>query len=253
MVWILTIVLFLWLKSRDMVIFAFMIFQRALIHGHLVKRYKRFLADVVLENGDIVTAHCTNSGSMKSCLEEGAEVRLSPVNDPKRKTRFTWEMIRIEGDWVGINTSHPNTLAFEWIKEGLIPGLEGMNGLRREVKWEDSRFDLYGEGPSGPCFIEVKNVTLKEGEWALFPDAVTERGRKHLKTLIRVKRSGIRAVMLYVVQRMDVKVFSPAREIDHTYAQTLDDAFHQGVEVIAVQAKVSPEGIEFHRKLPVEL
>ena len=105
-------------------------------------------------------------------------------------------------------------MAFEWVNEGLIPGLEGMKGLKREVKWEDSRFDLYGEGPDGPCFIEVKNVTLREGDRALFPDAVTERGRKHLNTLIRVKHSGMRAVMLYVVQRMDVKIFSPAREID---------------------------------------
>jgi len=228
-------------------------FQKDLTHGHLVKRYKRFLADVILDNGDVVTAHCTNSGSMKSCLEEGAEVRLSPVNDPKRKTRFTWEMIRIGGDWVGINTSQPNTLAFEWVNQGLIAGLEGINGLRREVKWEDSRFDLYGEGPDGPCFIEVKNVTLKEGERALFPDAVTERGRKHLNTLIRVKHSGIRAVMLYVVQRMDVMIFSPAREIDSAYALALDEAVRQGVEIMVVQAKVSPESIEFHRMLPVEL
>lgn len=228
-------------------------FRKALIHGQLVKRYKRFLADVILDDGREVTAHCTNSGTMKSCIEEGAEVWLSPVDDPKRKTQFTWEMIRIEGDWVGINTSNPNALAFEWINEGLIPGLEGMTGLRREVKWEDSRFDLYGEGTGGPCFIEVKNVTLKEGDRALFPDAVTERGRKHLNTLIRVKRSGIRATMLYVVQRMDVTLFSPAREIDPAYAVALDEAVRQGVEIMVAQAKVSPKGIEFHRMLPVEL
>lgn len=227
-------------------------FQKELIHGHLVKRYKRFLADVILDNGDVVTAHCTNSGSMKSCLEEGAEVWLTPVDDPKRKTRFTWEMIRISGDWVGINTSHPNALAFEWVNQELIPGLEGIKDLKREVKWEDSRFDLYGEGPDCPCFIEVKNVTLREGDRALFPDAVTERGRKHLNTLIRVKHSGMRAVMLYVVQRMDVKIFSPAREIDPAYAQALDEAIRQGVEIMVVQAKVSPEGIEFHRVLPTE-
>ncbi len=170
-----------------------------------------------------------------------------------RKTQFTWEMIRIEGDWVGINTSNPNTLAFEWVNEGLIPDLEGMTGLRREVKWEDSRFDLYGEGSGGPCFIEVKNVTMKEGDRALFPDAVTERGRKHLNTLIRVRRSGIRATMLYVVQRMDVTLFSLAREIDPAYAKALDEAVRKGVEIMVAQAKVNPKGIEFHRMLPVEL
>ncbi|MCK5066158.1 MAG: DNA/RNA nuclease SfsA [Bacteroidales bacterium] len=236
-------------------------FRKELIHGRLVKRYKRFLADVTLDDGTEVTAHCTNSGTMKSCLEEGAEVWLSPVNDPKRKTRFTWEMIRIGDDWVGINTSNPNTLAFEWVSVGMVPGLEGLTGLKREVKWEDSRFDLYGEeivegsgeGSGRGCFIEVKNVTLKEGDRALFPDAVTERGRKHLNTLVRVKNSGMRAVMLYVVQRMDVRIFSPAREIDPAYGKALDEAVRHGVEVIVVQAQVSPESIEFHRMLPVEL
>jgi len=236
-----------------------------LIHGRLVRRYKRFLADVTLDDGTEVTAHCTNSGTMKSCLEEGAEVWLTPVDDPKRKTRFTWEMIRIGGGWVGINTSNPNALAFEWVSKGVVPGLEGLTGLKREVTWEDSRFDLYGEeagegsGISGGagygrgCFIEVKNVTLKEGERVLFPDAVTERGRKHLNTLVRVKKAGMRAVMLYVVQRMDVRIFSPAREIDPAYGKGLDEAIRHGVEVIVVQAHLTPESIEFHRVLPVEL
>jgi len=228
-------------------------FDRQLIHGRLIRRYKRFLADVALDDGREVTAHCTNSGSMKSCLEEGAPVYLSPVADPSRKTRYTWEMIRIGGDWVGINTSRPNQLAWEWINRGLIPGLEGIRELKREVKWEDSRFDLYGEGKDGKCFIEVKNVTLKEGELALFPDAVTIRGRKHLQTLIRARRAGFRPVMLYVVQRMDVKMFSPAREIDPDYGTALDEAVWRGVEIMAAQARVSPDGIEFHRMLPVVL
>jgi sugar fermentation stimulation protein A len=228
-------------------------FRKKLIHGRLIKRYKRFLADVTLDNGSEVTAHCTNSGTMKSCLEEGAEVWLTPVDDPRRRTRFTWEMIRIGGGWVGINTSNPNTLAFEWVEGGLLPGLQKLWGLKREVKWEDSRFDLYGEGPEGPCFIEVKNVTLKEGDRALFPDAVTERGRKHLNTLIRVRAAGMRAVMLYVVQRMDVGKFSPAREIDPEYGLALDRAVRHGVEILVAQAMVTPEGITFHRMLPVEL
>jgi sugar fermentation stimulation protein A len=228
-------------------------FRESLVHGRLISRYKRFLADVELDDGSRVTAHCTNSGSMKSCLEEGAEVWLTPVNDPARKTRFTWEMIRIGEGWVGINTANPNVLAYEWVKEGRIPGLEGVTGLRREVRWEDSRFDLHGQDPRGPFFIEVKNVTLKEGDRALFPDAVTERGRKHLHTLIRVKAQGMRAVMLYVVQRTDVIRFSPAREIDPAYAEALEQAVRKGVEILVAQARVSPEGITFHRMLPVEL
>ena len=233
-------------------------FTYALIHGRLVRRYKRFLADVRLDNGSEVLAHCTNSGSMKSCLEENAEVWLSPADDPKRKTQFTWEMIMIEGDWVGINTSNPNALAYEWLSLGLVPGLEGLSALRREVKWEDSRFDLYGvmagggsvAGPERECFIEVKNVSMKEGDRALFPDSVTERGRKHLNTLIRVKKAGMRAVMLYVVQRMDVRIFSPARDIDPAYGKALDKAIRNGVEVFVVQARVTPEGIEYHKTLP---
>lgn len=237
-------------------------FSKQLVHGRLLKRYLRFLADVQLDDGTTVTAHCTNSGSMKSCLEEGAEVYLSPVDDPKRKTQFTWEMIRIGGDWIGINTAHPNALAFQWLNEGLIPGLEGLTGLRREVKWEDSRFDLYGEEAAGGtgnpkgkgrgCFIEVKNVSLREGTRALFPDAPTTRGRKHLNTLMRVRAEGMRAVMLYVVQRMDVSFFSPEREIDPDYARALDEAVRRGVEIFVAQARVSPEGITFHRMLPYQ-
>lgn len=228
-------------------------FKEKLVHGKLIKRYKRFLADVVLDDGRVVTAHCTNSGTMKSCLEEGAEVFLTPVNDPKRKTRFTWEMIKINGSWVGINTGNPNVLAFDAIKNNQIPGLSGYSKVKREVKFGDSRFDVYAENKSEQCFVEVKNVTLKEGKYALFPDAVTTRGQKHLKTLIEVKKSGRRAVMLYVIQRTDVEVFGPAKAIDPEYAKALKQAVAAGVEVFAMQAKVSPAEIEFVAKLPVEI
>jgi len=228
-------------------------FQKELVHGTLVKRYKRFLADVILDNGDEITAHCTNSGSMKSCLENGAEVYLSPVNDPKRKTKFTWEMIKINGNWVGINTGNPNKLAFEAISNGEIPGLDNYTTVRREVKFNDSRFDVFAENESEKCFVEVKNVTLKEGEYALFPDAVTTRGQKDLKTLVEVKKQGMRAVMLYIVQRSDVEIFAPAAKIDPDYANALKEAVSQGVEVIVMQAKVSPEKIELVKKLPMEI
>jgi len=217
----------------------------ALVRGKLIKRYMRFLADVEMDDGTIETVHCPNSGSMKSCLEAGAEVYCSPVNDPSRKTKFTWEMINIDGGWVGINTSRPNELAHDWLSNGVIPGFEMYTRFRREVKWEDSRFDVMAENDRERCFIEVKNVTLKEGEYALFPDAVTSRGKKHLETLVRVKKSGMRAVMLYMVQRTDVKRFGPAREIDPEYAEALDKAKRAGVEVIAIQTRVSPEGIQY--------
>lgn len=228
-------------------------FQETLIHGTLIKRYKRFLADIKLDDGTEVVAHCTNSGSMKSCLENGAEVFLTPVNDPKRKTKFTWEMIKINGDWVGINTGNPNKLAFEAISAGTVPGLEGFTSVKREVKFSDSRFDIYAENENEKCFVEVKNVTMKEGKYALFPDAVTTRGQKHLKTLVEVKSKGMRAVMLYIIQRSDVEIFAPAVEIDPDYAKLLKEAVKFGVEIIPMQAKVTPHKITLVKKLPMEL
>lgn len=230
-----------------------MVFAAELVHGYLIKRYKRFLADVKLDTGETVVAHCTNSGSMKSSIETGAEVYLSPVADPARKTRFTWEMIKINGDWVGINTANPNKLAFEAISEGKIPGLTGYTKVVREVTFGDSRFDIYAENETEKCFLEVKNVTMKEGNYALFPDAVTTRGQKHLSTLMEVKAAGMRAVMLYVIQRMDVDVFGPAANIDPDYSEMLRKAAESGVEIIAMQAKVTPDKIEFVRKLSVQL
>ncbi len=228
-------------------------FNQQLTHGRLIKRYKRFLADIKLDNGDVVTAHCTNSGSMKSCLEDNAEVYLSPVNDPNRKTKFTWEMIKINNDWVGINTGNPNKLAFEAVQNGDIEKLKGYTEIKREVKFGDSRFDVMAKNEKETCFIEVKNVTYKEGEYALFPDAVTSRGKKHLETLVKAKQQGMRAVMLYIVQRTDVSIFASALEIDPEYSKTLKSAYEQGVEIIPVQVKVSPEKIEITKELPFEL
>jgi sugar fermentation stimulation protein A len=228
-------------------------FKQPLVHGILIKRYKRFLADIKLDDGSEVVAHCTNSGSMKSCLENGAEVYLTQVTDPKRRTKFTWEMIKINGDWVGINTGNPNKLAFEAISAGIIPELSGYTNVMREVVFGDSRFDIFAENETEKCFVEVKNVTLKEGNYALFPDAVTTRGQKHLKTLMEVKTRGMRAVMLYIVQRTDVEIFAPAKEIDPEYAKALKLAVVAGVEVIVIQVEVMPEGIYIKKKLPVEI
>lgn len=230
-----------------------MIFKNPLIHGTLIKRYKRFLADIKLDNGEVVIAHCTNSGSMKSCIENGAEVYLTHVDDPKRKTQFTWEMIKINNNWIGVNTSWPNLLAYEAIKNSEIEKLSGYTYVKREVKFGDSRFDVYCENENEKCFVEVKNVTMKEGDYALFPDSVTTRGQKHLKTLVEVKKSGYRAVMLYIVQRSDVSIFGPADKIDPDYARLLNEAVDSGVEVIVIHAKVSPESIVLKNELSVDL
>ena len=228
-------------------------FLKPLVHGKLIKRYKRFLSDVELDSGEIVIAHCTNSGSMKTCIEEGAEVYLTHVDDPKRKTKYTWEMIRINGDWIGINTGIPNVLVYEAIRDQQIEGLNTYIEAKREVSFEDSRFDVFAKNDLEACFIEVKNVSMKVGDYARFPDAVTTRGKKHLETLIRVKESGMRAVMFYVIQRSDVSVFGPAYDVDPKYAETLKKAVANGVEVFAYQAKVTPQGIDLVKQLPVDL
>lgn len=228
-------------------------FQKDLVHGRLIKRYKRFLADVELDDGTVATAHCTNSGSMKTCLEEGAEVYLTPVDDPNRRTRYTWEMIRINGDWVGINTNHPNRLAYDAIRKGEVERLNGYDRVQREVTWQDSRFDVYAENEQEKCFVEVKNVTMKDGRYALFPDAVTKRGKKHLNTLVKAREAGYRAMMLYVIQRMDVDTFAPAWSVDPEYARTLRDACQKGVEVIPLQARVSPEKIDIAGEMPFSI
>ena len=226
-------------------------FNNKLIQGTLIRRYKRFLTDVRLLNGEIVVAHCTNSGSMKTCIEEGASVFLSPADDPNRKTKYTWEMIYINGSWIGINTMTPNLLVYKAMINNEIDKLAGYIAIKREVKFGDSRFDIYAENPKEKCFIEVKNVSMKDGDFARFPDAVTTRGRKHLNTLIKVKEQGMRAVMVYVIQRMDVRKFGTADNIDPEYSKALKEAVSKGVEVIALQAKVSPQGIEITGELPL--
>lgn len=228
-------------------------FETPLIHGYLIKRYKRFLSDIRLDDGSIVVAHCTNSGSMKTCIEDGAEVFLSPAKDPKRKTRFTWEMIKLNNKWVGINTTHPNLIAFEAIKNGEIEQLKGYSHVRREVKVGNSRIDIMAQNENETCFIEVKNATMKDGDYVRFPDAVTTRGRKHLDELIQLKKDGIRAVMLYIIQRSDVSLFAPAHSIDPNYANTLREAYKAGVEIIPIRVTVSPYEIIIDKELSFEL
>ncbi|MCH7485510.1 MAG: DNA/RNA nuclease SfsA [Proteobacteria bacterium] len=224
-------------------------FPDPLIAGTLIRRYKRFLADVELTGGETVTAHCANSGSMLSVNEPGAEVWLSPARNPERKLRYTWEMIRVGGALVGINTSLPNGLVADAIGDGSIPELGGYATLRREVKYgRNSRIDLLLEGGDRqPCYVEVKNVTMRRdlspGAPAEFPDAVTARGTKHLGELSREAAGGARAVMVYLVQRHDADSFAIARDIDPAYGDALDAALDAGVETLCYGCRLSVDGI----------
>ena len=225
-----------------------------LLEGTLIGRYKRFLADVRLNNRRKVTAHCPNSGSMAGCSEAGRRVYLSRQNNPKRKLPYTWEMIKMPSSLVGVNTLIPNRLAAAGVLAGAIPELSGFTRLRTEVRYgENSRIDLLLDQPASLCYVEVKNCTLVEEGVAFFPDAVTSRGKKHLLELQEQVRRGYRAVMFFLIQRTDASTFRPADRIDPAYGKELRKAVGNGVEAIAYDVKLDLEGIELHRPLPVEL
>lgn len=225
---------------------------RPLYPGALIRRYKRFLADVELDGGETVTAHCPNSGSMKGCAIPGGRVLLSRSGNPKRKLGYTWELAQVNGSWAGINTGLPNRLAAEAIESGIIPELAGYDSIRPEVRYgKDSRIDLLLSGPRGLCYVEVKNVTLVEGTTALFPDSETLRGQKHLKELMREVSEGNRGVIFFVVQRASARALAPADAIDPEYGRLLRLAVRNGVEALAWQADVTPEEIRLVRPLEV--
>ncbi len=225
-------------------------FARPLVRGTLIKRYRRFFADVALDGGEVVTAHCPNSGSMLSVNTPGAPVWLSPADNPARKLRYTWELIEVDGALVGINTQRPNALVAEAIAAGRIPELAGYNSIRREVTIDhSSRIDIFLEAPGqSPCYVEVKNVTLKRGGTGSglleFPDARTERGAKHLFALSGAAQRGERAVMLFLAQRGDGGTVAIARDIDPAYADALRVALAAGVEVLCYGCDVSLTGID---------
>ena len=229
-------------------------FPRPLVEGRLLRRYKRFLADIQLAEG-VVTASCPNTGSLMGCCEAGNRVWLSESDSATRKYRHTWELVEVGKTLVGINTGLPNALVGEAIAGGVIPELTGYASLRREVAFgeESSRVDLLLEGsPRPPCYVEVKNVTAaaKRGV-ALFPDCVSERGTKHLRELARVKAKGLRSVQLYCVQRGDVKEVRPADGIDYEYGQALRAAIAAGVEVLAYRASITSDEIRLVDRIPV--
>ena len=230
-------------------------FNQVLIPGTLLKRYKRFLADVELDDGKVITAHTPNTGSMRGCCEPGSRVWLTDSGNSERKYPLNWELVEVApGVIVGINTGLPNGLIMEGIENGVVTQLQGYDGIRREVRYgkEKSRIDLLLEGAGKPaCYVEIKNVTLAEDGVGYFPDAVSERGSKHLRELSEVVAGGQRGVICFCVQRKDVGEVRPADTIDRQYGDTLRRALDNGVEAIAWRAQVSQDEIIITTELPV--
>ena len=225
-----------------------------LVEGRLIRRYKRFLADVSLADGKEITVHCPNSGSMKGCAIPGSRVWLSTSTNPERKYPFTWELVEIDEVLIGLNTALPNRLTHEAISNETITELRGYDKIRPEVRYGvNSRIDLLLEGASGRCFVEVKNVTLADHGVALFPDAVTERGQKHLRELMQVVADGDRGVIFYAVQRGDTDSVAPADLIDPEYGRWLRQAMACGVEALAYRAEISTDEIRLKHSLPINV
>lgn len=231
-----------------------MIFETSLQKGILIRRYKRFLADVKIDPSRTVTAHVPNTGSMKSTRKPGSPVMLSHHSSPKRKLEWTLELIEANNHWVGVNTALSNRIVEEAISSGKIASLKLYDHIRREVKYgESSRIDLLLERGEERCYVEVKNVTYREGDRALFPDAVTTRGHKHLVELSNMVKAGHRAVIFFLVNRADCTSMGPASEIDKKYSETLASVAKAGVEVLAYRAQVTPKGIHIDRQLSTVL
>ena len=234
-------------------------FEAPLIRGELIRRYKRFLADVILADGSETTVHCPNTGSMLGCQAPGSTVWLLPVDNPARKYPLGWELVEARAAvLVGINTGRSNALVAEALSRGLIPELEGFDRIRREVKVEGtrSRIDfLLEDHPEGPdCYLEVKNVTAAvEDGCGFFPDAVSVRATRHVEELAERVQRGQRGALCFCVQRADVERVRPADEIDPAYGRALRRAVESGVEVYALGASVTPEGVSLERQLPVDL
>lgn len=226
-----------------------------LLQGRLIKRYKRFLADICLDSGETVTAHCPNSGSMKGCSEPGSHVWISRNDTPRRKLAYTWELIRTPASLVGINTLVPNRLVKKAIENRMISELCGYTHVRSEVKTsQGTRLDLVLEGTGNDrCYVEIKNCTLVEDGTAMFPDAVTLRGQKHLDELINLVKMGYRGVIFYLIQRMDAVRFTPAAMIDERYADKLRDAADNGVEIVIRDVQIDLERIRINHPVPMVL
>ena len=229
-------------------------FSTPLIQGTLIKRYKRFLADIQLADGSIVIAHCPNTGAMTGCAEPGWKVWLSPSNNPKRKLLFTWEVVLTDQlNWIGINTQKANILVKEAIQETNIAELAGYKTLQGEVRFgeENSRIDFLLTDPEKPdCYVEVKSVTLLDNNAGYFPDSKTVRGQKHLRELNLIAKQGKRAVLFFCVQHSGIQSVQVAKHIDPDYAKELKQAMLSGVQILCYGCKISPEKIYINQSLP---
>ncbi len=221
-----------------------------LIPGKLIKRYKRFLADTELETGEIITAHCPNTGPMIGVSEPDSLVQVSKSDNPKRKLAYTWEMIQVENTWVGVNTSIPNKVIKIALEQKLLTQLASQyTKVRKEVPYgkdKKSRIDflLTSEESQLPIYLEVKSVTLAQDNIALFPDTVTTRGQKHLRELMALLPDA-KSVMLYFINRGDCNSFAPADNYDPTYGELLRQAVAKGVEVLPLKFEITPQGIAY--------
>lgn len=230
-------------------------FPTPLVPGRLVRRYNRFLADVVLEDGREVCAHCPNPGSMMGLADPGLRVWLEPNDDPARKLRYGWRLVEFgDGHWAGIDTAVPNRVVGEALRAGAVAELAGYDGVRPEVRYgERSRVDFLLSGAGRPAaYVEVKNVHLRRaGTLAEFPDCVTARGARHLDELARVAAEGARAVMLFLVQRTDCAAFALARDIDPAYAAAFERARAAGVEMLCYGTRITVGGVWIAGALPI--
>ena len=230
-----------------------MVLPQPLVAGRLVRRYKRFLADVELEDGSLVTAHTPNTGSMQQCAVPGQQVLLSKSDNPKRKLAWSWELVRVNEHWVDINTHRANRVVEEALRDNVLRCFQNYS-VRPEFPFAESRIDFMLEGANEKVLLEVKNVTLCcQPGVACFPDAVTTRGQKHLRDLMLAKEQGWRAVIFFLVQRGDAQTFSPADEIDAEYGRLLREAVSCGVEALAYRTLVSSESSRVDQQIPLRL
>jgi sugar fermentation stimulation protein A len=229
-----------------------------LYDGHILARYKRFLADVQLAAGATVTAHCPNTGSMHGCWRPGAPVQLSRSSDPRRKLAWTLERVDMGAGWIGVNTHRVNSVIAEAAEAGRLPGLERLRRVNREVRvpfpqGASSRLDLLLEGEGCRAYVEVKNTTLLDDGRLCFPDAVSVRARKHLEALQALAAAGSRAVILFALNRPEGSAFAPADAIDPGYGRALRQTVAEGVEVLALRLVHGARSISVARPVPVEL
>ena len=225
-------------------------FNKKLLQGTLIKRYKRFFVDIKYKD-KIITAHCPNSGSMMGLLDKGNKVWFSKSNDPKRKLKYTLEIIEVENEKIGINTLLTNKIVFEALDNRKIKSLIKFKNIKREVRFSDkTRFDFFLSNNKEKCFLEVKNVTLlREKKVAEFPDAITSRGTKHLNELCEAKRKGFQSYILYLIQREDCDSFKIAKDIDEKYKVTYEKALKSGVKVLCYDCKLSDEEIKINNQI----